>query len=396
MMGLHRPRVGIICPSDFAKRERTGGASGFVVSILPEFKSPVKIFGMGTTGTLCWDEIVLSEGVEFIAVARLNSPPMIPMRLSSFLAYLRHRARILRSEIDVLYIHSPECALPFIFSNSRVPVIFHQHGSGNPLRKSKFRWARNDLLIRVFDMMQNIIHMRADWVIAIDRLCVEQVNRNGAGNKVTLLMNAVDTNKFAPNYVLRAEMRKRFGIADNDAAVLFVGRLEEIKRVDRIIDAFQRLNPSSRSYHLYLAGKGTLKQELEEHVREKQLEKFVTFLGHVHHDELPGFYNMADTLVLPSEMEGVPMVILEALACGTPVVATKVGGIPDLVTSGANGILLEDVSPEDIASAIKEVCSRSTDRQIISRSMEPFSAVRAVAELKRIMRELLRARECEC
>ena len=99
----------------------------------------------------------------------------------------------------------------------------------------------------------------------------------------------------------------------------------------------------------------------------KHYDASVTFLGHVPHEELSYFYNMADVLVLPSDTEGVPMVILEALACGTPVVASNVGGIPDIIVDGINGIVLDDLSPEKLTSAIIDILSKKLEREEISK-----------------------------
>ena len=85
----------------------------------------------------------------------------------------------------------------------------------------------------------------------------------------------------------------------------------------------------------------------------------ITFLGHVSHEDLPSYYNMADILTLPSDMEGIPMVILESLACGTPVVSSNVGGIPDIIANGINGIVLDDLSPDQLASAIIETATKA-------------------------------------
>jgi glycosyltransferase involved in cell wall biosynthesis len=78
---------------------------------------------------------------------------------------------------------------------------------------------------------------------------------------------------------------------------------------------------------------------------------------------------MADVVVLPSEMEGVPMALLEAMACGTPVIASSVGGIPDIVKDGINGILLNTITSKSLAFAIRELNERHFSRKIISNSI---------------------------
>ena len=368
-------RMGIIRPTDFLKRQPFGGASGFLENILPAIDSPVVIYGIGINGTPSWQPMPLRANVEFIAIADFSYPSTIPMRLKAFWGYLRYRRRILRSGIDILYVHSPESALPFLFHNRHVPVIFHQHGSGNPMLRSKYAYGRNRILARLFDVILREIHKRADWIIAIDQLCLEQVKRNGSNDKVSLLLNAVDIKKFSPNQESREHMRKRLAVDDEQHVILFVGRIEQVKRVDRLLDCMAYLKSSEVPFRLYLLGEGSLKKRFEDYVTEKRIQDLVTFVGYVASNELPSYYNMADVLVLPSEMEGVPMVLLEALACGTPVIASRVGGIPDLVSNRANGILLDEASPKALSTAIKEVCSYNFSRRVIANSVMPCSSV---------------------
>jgi glycosyltransferase involved in cell wall biosynthesis len=89
--------------------------------------------------------------------------------------------------------------------------------------------------------------------------------------------------------------------------------------------------------------------------------------------ELPRIYSAADALVLASDREGWPNVLLEAMACGTPVVATRVGGVPEVVTSAAAGILVDDPSPDAIAAAARRLLSEPPDRNETRAYAEAFS-----------------------
>lgn len=361
--------IGIICPGDFIKRITYGGAIGFVENILDNLEISATIFGFSVNGTPCKELMFINSRVNFVAIGKINYNSVIPARLTIFFDYLIHRNYVFKSGCDVLYIHSPEVCLPFIFNNKKIPVIYHQHGSANPLSISKFLWARNRLMQKMFDLCLKIIHRRADWTIAIDKMCFEQARRNGASEKTSLLMNAVDNEKFCISADYRLKMRSSYRLELEQIAVLFVGRIEEVKRVDLIIDAFAFLKNDSMKFRLFLAGDGTLRTQFEEYASRKGLQTVVTFLGNIPHEELPLYYNMADVVVLPSDMEGVPMVLLEAMACGTPVIASSVGGIPDIVNNGKNGILLDTVTSKSLAIAINEINDRSFSRQIVAESV---------------------------
>ena len=134
----------------------------------------------------------------------------------------------------------------------------------------------------------------------------------------------------------RALVQKAFKQAKK--IVLYVGNLEEVKGVDVLVDAAKDL-PTNML--VILAGDGSLRNILEERVQYLALNGHVKFIGSQPHSKIPLWMNAADIFCLPSRNEGCPNVILEALACGLRVVATNVGGIPDLVATEPSAILVE-------------------------------------------------------
>ena len=384
--------LGIVDPGDFLSGIR-GGSTGFIASIL-SYLSPQKvtIFGIGKNNALPWNGYNLLENIDFIPISNVRFPSKIPMRLKCLLSYLRHRKKILETGIDVLYIHSPECCLPFLFFNRDIPVIYHQHGSANPVVRSKYVYGRISLFQGIFESISKLIYKKADWIIAIDRLCLTQAVQNRAGNKTSLLLNAIDTEMFKPNIAARIEKRNRLGIEKDRYAILFAGRLEKPKGPGRLLECIPFLKSQSLDFHIFLAGDGTYRSHLEDYVMRNHFETLVTFLGYVSHAELPYYYNMADVLVLPSEIEGIPMVILEALACGTPVVASNVGGIPDIIEDHTNGIVLDDLAPKNLSSAIINISGMDMTRKQISQSVAKRSASGFVSALDKIICNLLKVR----
>jgi len=382
-------KIGIICPGDFAKRVTSGGAGGFVENILENLEVSATIFGYSVNETPCKESIWINKRVNFIAFGKINYKSIIPARIKFLVSYLIHRKDILNSGCDVLYIHSPEVVLPFVYFNKMIPVIYHQHGSANPMSKAKFPWARNRLMHKLFEIITKIIHRRADWTIAIDKICFEQAQRNGAGGKTSLLLNAVDTEKFRISSDSRINMRSFYSLHSDQIAILFVGRIEEVKRVDLIMGAFALLQNNNMKFRLFLAGEGTLRKQFEDYAIRNGLQTVVTFLGNISHDELPNYYNMADVVVLPSDMEGVPMVLLEAMACGTPVIASRVGGVPEIVRNGINGVLLDTVTSESTARAISETNDTSFSRQIVSGSVSHLGTKEFLKNLYMIIENVI-------
>lgn len=366
--------LGIIDPCDFTNKSVSGGSSGFLVNIIPYLNMQrTIIFGIGLNNTIPWKTYRLEENIDFIPICKLKFSPKIPMRLKVLIFYFRYRKRILNSKVDVLYIHMPECCLPFLKNNKKIPIIYQKHGSTNPVSFSKFYFGRAFLFKKFFDYALNLIYKHAQWIIAIDSATHQTVLRSRKNKGTSLLMNAVDINKFFPNEMIRWKARRRFLLKEHDYAILFVGRIEKTKGPKLLLDCIPWLKEREFPFHIFFAGVGSYQTYLENYAMKKKYNKWITFLGHVPYEVLPSFYNMSDVLVLPSETEGVPMVVLESLACGTPVVASNVGGIPDIVINGANGIVIDDPSPEKLSSAIIHILSKKLSWKDVSKSVEDHS-----------------------
>ena len=135
----------------------------------------------------------------------------------------------------------------------------------------------------------------------------------------------------------------------------YIGRLSGEKGVMNFVKAIPRVLEVREKTMFRIIGEGPLRAEIEEFLNKHNLGNKVSLLGWVPHDEMPKHINQLKLLVLPSYTEGLPNVVLEAIACGTPVLATPVGSIPDLIRDGKTGFILEDNSPEKIASGILRV-----------------------------------------
>lgn len=172
--------------------------------------------------------------------------------------------------------------------------------------------------------------------------------------KVTVLRNGVDLERFGPRD--RAPLRASLGL---DGPVwLTVSHLVELKGVDIAIEALTRVPDVT----LLIAGNGPQERTLRRLVDRLGLHERVRFLGAIPNAELCDYYNVADAMVLASSREGMPNVVLESLACGTPVLATHVGGTPELITAPEAGELMRERCPEALAHAWNALRARNPDR----------------------------------
>jgi len=164
----------------------------------------------------------------------------------------------------------------------------------------------------------------------------------------------VDLNKFRPKYNGNSNS-KREGVN-----ILFVGRLHPVKGLDYLIDAFVSINEKYPKTKLNIVGDGELKNKLERKVKTLGIKRNVNFYGHVPHDELVNYYQNADLFVLPSLSEGLGHVLLEAMACGLPLIATDVAGPKELVDERKGGFLVSPKKSESIKEAIEMFIEKKT------------------------------------
>lgn len=207
----------------------------------------------------------------------------------------------------------------------------------------------------------------AGALISVSQALKASLARIGTpGNKITVLRNGVNLTDFQPP-ANRHALRQRLGI--KAPLILTVGRLVPLKGHDVIIRALRALP----EVQLMLAGDGPQRDALARLAQKEGVAGRVTFLGNVPHAQLVAYYGAADVLLLASEHEGWPNVLLEAMACGTPVVATRVGGTPEIVTTREAGLLIDARTPGTIAAAAGRLIESPPDRNKTRAFAEQFS-----------------------
>jgi glycosyltransferase involved in cell wall biosynthesis/peptidoglycan/xylan/chitin deacetylase (PgdA/CDA1 family) len=197
----------------------------------------------------------------------------------------------------------------------------------------------------------------AHGVVAVSRhLKNKIVDLGTAEAKVHVWHQGVDEQLFFPSS--REEARRRLGIPLTGNKLLWVGRMVPVKGLEVLFQACANLRDRGRDFHLYLAGDGPLRQRLESQVSAQVLADSITFNGPIRQEQLADWYRAVDATVMASYSEGIPNVLRESMACGTPFVATRVGGIPEL----ANGQVDRLVPPGDpvaLADAIEHLFAQT-------------------------------------
>lgn len=170
-------------------------------------------------------------------------------------------------------------------------------------------------------------------------------------NKVKVVLNGVDQKKFIKMDVKLS--RDKLGLASDAKYLLFVGNIQEEKGLIHLIRALPLVKRFDAT--LLVVGSGPQSRQMQALVGELNLTQQVKFVGAVPHHEVPLYLNSANALCLPSLREGCPNIVLEALSCGTPVLASDVGAVSQIITDNRMGVVVPAQSSEEIALAIPEV-----------------------------------------
>ena len=158
----------------------------------------------------------------------------------------------------------------------------------------------------------------------------------------------------------RTQARRRLGFTQDESIVLYVGRFAPVKGIDRLMEAVAHLRHHKQLRLVLVGGDGNSAPEsqgLERLARKLSIQECVTFVGRIEQDSLPPYYSAADVLVVPSYYESFGLVALEALASGTPVVATKVGAMESILRGGTIGQVVSNGSPRLLAKSIEKYIS---------------------------------------
>ena len=197
----------------------------------------------------------------------------------------------------------------------------------------------------------------------VSRAAVERYIRVGAApkNKIMFMPNGIDTAKFKPNKAAGKRLRNELGV-DNYFVWLAVGRFEEAKDYPNMLRAFKMIVSKKSNVVLLLVGQGSLLEEVKKLGSELKLEDKVRFLG-VRRD-VPDLMNAADAYVMSSAWEGMPMVLLEAGACGLPIVATDVGGNIEVVLNDKTGFIVPPYNSEALAQAMEKMMALPQEKRL--------------------------------
>ena len=240
---------------------------------------------------------------------------------------------------DIVHVQSIGMGIPGFLAKTFLKKPFVVYGRGSEVYlPSTFKNVISKLVLK---NTESIIALTEDMKSEMQKLC---------DRDILVVPNGIDLEKF--KNLSRKDIREILKIKDNENIITFVGTLRPVKGVKYLIKAMELIVKKNENAKLMLVGDGEEREELESLVEEFGLKERVKFVGRVQNEEIPQYMAASDVLVLPSLSEGFPVTILEAMASGLSIVATKVGGLPEIVKDGENGFLVEPNNYGQIAEKV--------------------------------------------
>ncbi len=356
-----RPEFGVFVYQRVAAVARRSSNEVEVIAPVPYFPTwiPVERWRNFT-------KIPKSETVGSLSVAHPRYP-LLPgvMPLHGwliFLGCLLESRRLHRKHnfdcIDAHYIYPDGFAAILLGKVLGIPVLLSARGTDINVFP-KFR------LIR--PMIQWSLRRAAGVVAVSEALKKLMVELGAPPDKIKVIANGIDAGRF--HAMPQAAARQALGIPQNAKVIMSVGALIPAKSHEMLIRAVALLRGGDAKPRLYIAGEGQLRESLTTLIKELHLEEQAFLVGRQPNERLNLWFSAAEISCLASLREGMPNVVLESLACGTPVVATRVGGAPEVLVSDELGLLVEP-NTNAIAEGLERALRTQWDRDFIARETQ--------------------------
>ena len=357
-----KPHHGIFTETTLRHQLATGDVKAKVVAPVPWFPFNHKFFGQyGTFARAPREETRI--GIE-VSHPRYLVLPKVGMHVTPLTMAHSAKKTIGRmldegydfDVIDAHYFYPDGVAAVLLGKYFRKPVVISALGTDinlilqYPLPRRMILWAGEQ---------------SAAMITVCEALRTEMIKFGMDGSRITPMRNGVDLELFRP--VNRETTRKKLGM--EHFTLLSVGYLDPRKGHEHIIFALTKL-PDVR---LMIAGSGPDRRKLEALSKVAGVEERVTFLGPLSQESLREYYGAADALVLASSREGWANVLLESMACGTPVVASNVWGTPEVVRNRAAGVLMPSRTPQGVADGVRQLRAHYPDHAATRAYAEGFS-----------------------
>lgn len=291
----------------------------------------------------------------YLLVPKISMPLHgLLMFLGSFRLARRLQKKMKFDCIDAHFVYPDGFAAILLGKLLKIPVAISARGSDINFYPSL--WSIRPLI------RWTLKH--ADRLVAVSSSLRDVMLELGApSDRIRVIGNGIDSNRFTP--VDPAEARAHLGLPSTGRIILSVGALIPLKGFQFLIPAFARIASRFPDAHLYILGEGSYRSKLSAIIRECKIEAKVTLTGIIPNEQLRFWFSSATVSCLVSSREGWANVLQESMACGTPVVATRVWGAPEVIVSSEFGLLVQQ-DVQEIAVALERGLDKDWNRRAIA------------------------------
>ena len=337
----------VLAPSEAGQHRHRGqlGVMQLVLSLSPGgtehlVTEIVKRLALFRTMVCCLD----GPGLWGEGLSRSGTPVVALRRASGFRPALAKKIATVAEHYEIGVIHCHHYS-PYVYGQlaarllKGVKVVYTEHGRLSPGPPSLKRRLAN----QIFGQLPAAVY------VVSDDLKAHLVSEGFPAKYVGVIRNGVDV-RLPTGDLVRANVRARVGLTNGEFVIGTVGRLDPVKDLGVLIEGFARLRKRIDRARLVIVGDGVARESLTGFAAKFGLSEAVRFLGH--REDVPDLLHAFDVYVSTSVFEGISLTLLEAMAAERPVIATAVGGTPEVVVHDVTGLLIQPRSPEAVADAL--------------------------------------------
>jgi len=298
-------------------------------------------------------------------------------------SYLLTKQLVSQNQYDLICIHQSLSAFGPFFTGiyNKLPSIYIYHSPWHQeflIKKGK-RNGKCSLKTRAIASLmrrtENSVLSKCSLGVVLSNYMLNNLNKSHPQNNtpISILPGGVDWDHFYLSPVGKDSLKNRLKIPSNKNIFLTVRNLVPRMGIENLIEAFNQSQVLKNNSMLLIGGRGPLENSLRSMVESYQLKNSVKFLGRIPDERLPLFYQSADFFVLPTvELEGFGLVILEAMACGTPVLGTPVGAIPEILSRFDDQLIFRGTGWKDIKEKLEQVIEHPDQYKFDPRKCREF------------------------
>lgn len=385
------PKALLIEACDF-ERFPKGGQLSFACQMIEVFGERLALVGVSTDATPVGQWIlkdIRGKRFNFFGLGSEDpaiTKPLVPRRIKFFMRLKRYRKEILSLGIDCAFIQAQE-AMVAVGDWGLRDVCYRFPGTENPIEASRYRWGRLCAAYfesRLFDALRKGAHV---ILASADDQAIEQLRDRSKGRlegrSIIRFPTRVDTGLFHVN-------RDTWPTSESTDSPVFItcGRLNSVKGWDLLISAFALVKKRVPNATLRFVGDGEDSNALMAYARAHNLSESIEVTGFRTPEEVCKYLNTANVYLVGSKYEGWSVAVLEAMACGLPVVSTRVSGICDVVQNEVNGYIIDSRDPDDYAGGMLKALQMKCPNEASIATARKYSLATLRADLAAIWRPL--------